>query len=69
MGCHTWFLKLVDIHYGQAKQIVIDYLTKGLERWTVENILYSPDKNGDINPYNWTEESVVLLVKLSGMKE
>jgi hypothetical protein len=69
MGCHTWFLKPVDIHYGQAKQIVIDYLTKGLERWTVENILYSPDKNGDINPYNWTEESVVLLVKLSGMKE
>jgi len=59
MGCHTWFFKSVDITYEQAKKLVIDYLTNQLEKWTIENILYTAHEFGDINPYNWTEDVVI----------
>lgn len=59
MGCHTWFFKPVDIDYEQAKQLAINYLTTQLEEWTVENILYTADSDGEVNPYNWTEDEVI----------
>jgi hypothetical protein len=59
MNCHTWFFKPVNIHYEQAKQVAIEYLTNQLEEWTVENILYTADRYGEVNPYNWTEDVVL----------